>query len=195
MQSMASQSILISKLFTCDQPFSAPYPPIFPKLLLPGSSRFPFNTFGSFPKHSTISLAQFPNALPLIPYCFPYLSCHPTLSKRCSSTDSPWWVSPLDTEAFLGQPWEGSTQGLLSSESIIWVPACLWALLGLWRWAHGGLMAPGMGLGVAGAGYFLGFPHLPLHLCAPLWVQMIFFILQPNSYSKEERLDLFSISS
>lgn len=117
MQSMASQSILISKLFTCNQPFSAPYPHIFPKLLLPRSSRFPFNTFGSFPKHSIISLAQFPNALPLHPIPFPI----PVLSPYSVQKVLQHWLTVMGvTPGHWGFP-KTALAGVHTGSPFLWV--------------------------------------------------------------------------
>lgn len=175
MQSMARQSILISKLFTCNQPFSAPYPHIFPKFLLPRSSGFPFNTFGSFPKHSITGLAQFPNALPLHPILFPI----PVLSPYSVRKVLQHWLTVMGvTPGHWGFPGT-ALAGVHTGSPFLWVcnlGSCLplgssgTVEMGSW-WAHGSWD----GSWVAGAGYFLGFPHPSLHLCAPLWVQMIFY--------------------
>lgn len=54
------------------------------------------------------------------------------------------------------------------------------APLNLWRWVFDGLMAPGMSLGVAGAGYYLGAPPAVVSLCSPVCEQMS-FITKPKA--------------
>ena len=68
-------------------------------------------------------------------------SKHPK-SKGCSSIVSLWWVSPLDSraEGLLGQHWEGTREGVPSSESLIWASPCHCAPVLLHASADGPLM-------------------------------------------------------
>lgn len=70
-----------------------------------------------------------------------------------------------EAEAVQGQPWEGPA-GCPFFRSLFQVPTCPGAPRLLWAGADlGELMAPGMGLGAAGAGHYLGSPFLSVLLC------------------------------
>lgn len=140
-------------------------------LYFPKSPKWlPFPAFGSSLKHQIVSPVQSQKALPLHSSCVPYTSAA-TLpqSKRCSGTDSSWWVSDLDpgAEAFLGQQWEGPDRVLSSLSPWLGflpavVPLCSSGLVKVGLRADGCFDEHGRVL--------FGLPLLPLSLYVPLWV-------------------------
>lgn len=86
-------------------------------------------------------------------------------SQRCSSTDSSWWVSCVETQAiYWDQSW--SARGAQRRHPFLsdlnvgsHPPVCPHAPLGSWRWSSDGLVILGMGLGEARTGGYLGSPN------------------------------------
>lgn len=81
----------------------------------------------------------------------------PSQSQRCSSIDSSWCISYLDsgTEAPLGQPpGRGSDRVFLSLNLCSCFSLCPSAPLDLCRLTFDGLTAPGMGLGQSGQDFY-----------------------------------------
>lgn len=141
----------------------------FPHLLLPKSPRaLPFLAFASALKYPIINPEQSQSALPRYPMC-PTISHtpgqQPPFSPKMNQIAAPGdsrgdglhsWMLGLKLS------WDGPGRDLdrvsIPQGSVIWVPLlplCPCAPLGLGRWACGGPVAHGMGLGATGAGYWV----------------------------------------
>ena len=103
------------------------------------------------------------------------------MTKKATPDESSWWLSHPDkgAEGPLGHVWKSPDKVFARQESVFCVlfHNCMPLFsLGLWRWVFDSLLAPGMGLGVAGAGCYLGFEKLlTLSLCDPLGMQRSFY--------------------
>lgn len=105
--------------------------------------------FGSSSNHPIKSPVQFPKTFHLPPLMRPRLPASNLHSPKGNLDSCSPWLMNSGAEALLGQPWEETRQGLLSSKCLIWVPAghcapC--APLCLRRWAFHGPSLVGVGV-------------------------------------------------
>ena len=159
--------------YSHNQAFISSYSSIFPLLLLPQSPEpTPFPAFGSLPTHRIISLVQSQNALLLHPIMWPTPLGSNTLESQWALQH---WLILMGVNAWRPGLSPGSSPG--RGPEKVFIPLSPYcgspcAPLGSRRWTSDRLVAPGMGLGEARAGSYLGSPihhGLSLVLCGCAW--------------------------